>query len=164
MIHRVTNPDAARAPQVYAAVRRALVASGFERDADLGTAHLFACCRFPTCGLWVAVERGEVVGVIAVFLPNNPLAQHPEVAIAASWGPPAVYKDLQRAAVEFVKAAGYNKIAAWDRTGRGEAVIRRKYRTHGAVVPAGTMYLCELEGENARGNQLGVEQQQLNTP
>lgn len=141
MILRVTNPAAGNSPLIFDAVKRALVASGFERPPDLAVQHLFANCAHPCLGLWVALDStGAVCGVIACSLPNNPLAQNPEVFINANWGPSAINEALVDAAVDFARAAGYNKMVAWNRTGRADEVFVRKHRRLGVGRHLGSMW------------------------
>lgn len=139
---RVTNPAAANSPTIVEAVKRALVESGFERDADMAARYMLACCTDPHLGLWIMFNRGAPCCVLACSLPNNPLAQNPEVFVNANWGPAEANAIAVREAVAFAKAAGYNKLVTWNRTGRPDAVFARKYRQLGPCRTLGTM--CEF--------------------
>ena len=157
MIVRVTNPDAARSPQLYAAVRRAIeVCGGAGHPLDLCTAFVFRTCSHPCSGLWVYLAGGEVRGAIAATLPDggNPFFLLPEIYLNANWsGDPAVGRALIATVVDFVKAAGYNKLSAQDRSGARPGAQARLWRRMGVcVTPVATVYeVTEAAGEADSG-------------
>lgn len=139
MISRVTEPLVALVITDY--ITRAFTDSGFEGDSAAAAKHLVQHITNPALGLWMAVSDGNVTGIVICVLPTSPLVAIPEIVVNSNWGLRQNGREMVMAAIDFVKAAGYDKLAVCNRTGKSDAVFQRLYNIPGRTMrPLGSLW------------------------
>lgn len=136
MIFRVTNPAAFRLLAFRTLMEKAAVRHQ-KSDIPQLIEELADLVEKPHCGLFVGEENGELKGVYIIFLPNGYLYTVPQVFTIYNEGSENLLNGLLDAGIEFIKAAGYNKLWAITREPKQGLVYGRKFKKVGPIKAIG---------------------------
>lgn len=92
----------------------------------------------PSVGFWIAGKAWEPEAVIAVILPENSIMAAPQIFLAFSRSREAM-KAVTDPAIEFCRAAGYNKAWGINCSDGTDETMQRLFDFVGFVRPLGTI-------------------------
>lgn len=145
-IFRIVNPDALTLPAVLEVLFSAFVANGRSPEqAAAAVEEIGRCVSDPRTGLFVGLEDDKFAAVMVIFLPQNPLHNHPQVHLLWSRGSKTLTDAITAQGKKFCLDNGYH--TAWAITrGPGTALeYSRRFANIGKSRPVAAILEFALE-------------------
>lgn len=145
-VFRIVNSEALTLPAVVEVLFSAFAANGrTPEQATAAVEELSRCVSDPRTGLFIGFEGEQFSAVMVIFLPQNPLHNHPQVHLLWSRGSKALTDAITAQGKKFCIANGYH--TAWAITrGPGTALeYSRRFANIGKSRPVAAILEFALE-------------------
>ena len=141
---RVTNPEAFQVPEVKDLFVRSFKDNPFLDLSDEKLAEFAVLVLDPRVGVFVAGEKGEMVGLVIVMLPKSKLDKMPHIPHFANFGTGKSRDALINAMLDFMLESGYTRFWGINATGKGDEAYLKVFKLAGKATRIGSMLEFEI--------------------